>query len=199
MYICYCMKLKKAKDRDFHLGTHNPQTQLRLWATWLDSSIMKRDLGVLVEKRLNMSEQSSVVAKQANRMLSCINKGIVSRGKDVIHPLYSVLVRSHLEYCVHFGSPLYRKDAGRLERIQRRATRMIRWLEDLSQEGWENCVVFLCYLEIELSGAGINDILKKHFGLHIFSLQSCLVKSSFKINEFTCAKENTICVPFFLF
>jgi len=60
------------------------------------------DLRVLVINKLNMSEQCAAVAKQANRMLGCINRGINNRDKEVIILLYSVLVRPHLEYCTQF-------------------------------------------------------------------------------------------------
>ncbi|GAB0186083.1 hypothetical protein GRJ2_001073600 [Grus japonensis] len=98
---------------------------------WLESSSVERDLGVLVDNKLNMSEHCATVTKKANRMLGCINKGITSRDKEVIIPLYSVLVRPHLEYCVQFWSPLYKRDVDRLERVPRRATRMIKGLGSL--------------------------------------------------------------------
>jgi len=95
---------------------------------------VKRDLGVLVDNKFNVSEQCAAAAKKANRMLGCINQSITSRDKEVTIPLYSVLVRPHLEYSVQFPSPLCKKVVDRLERVQRRATKMIKGLGSLPYE-----------------------------------------------------------------
>ena len=87
-----------------------------------------------MDRKLNMSEQGAAAAKKANRMLGCIKKGIASREKNVIIPLYSALVGPHLEDCVQFWSLLYKKDVDRLEGVQRRATKMIRGLGSLPYE-----------------------------------------------------------------
>ena len=49
-------------------------------------------------------------------------------------PLYKAIVRPHLEYCIQAWRPYRKKDIDTLERIQRRATKMIPELRDLSYE-----------------------------------------------------------------
>ena len=87
------------------MGSRNEMNKYRMGDTWLNSSICERDLGVLVNNKLNMSQQCDKAAKKANAMLGCIARSIESRARDVIIPLYSILVRPHLECCVQFWAP----------------------------------------------------------------------------------------------
>ena len=103
------MKFNTAKCMILHLGQRNPRHIYRLEGAVLQSSLAEKDLGVLLDDKLNMSQQCALAARKANDILGSIMTGVASREREVIVPLYSALVRPHLEYCVQVWGQKYRK------------------------------------------------------------------------------------------
>ncbi|KAK4815550.1 hypothetical protein QYF61_003642 [Mycteria americana] len=98
-----CMGFNKAKCKVLHLSHNNPMQCHRLGEEWLESCLAEKDLGVLVDSRLNMSQQCAQVAKKANSILACIRNSC--------------------------WAPHNKRDIEGLERAQRRATELGKGLE----------------------------------------------------------------------
>ena len=79
----------KGECQVLHLGGNNPGTGKH----WGMTSLAERDLGVLVDNKLTVSQQCTLVAKKANSILGCIRKSVVSRSREVILLLCSAPVR----------------------------------------------------------------------------------------------------------
>ena len=82
------MRFNKSKCRVLHQGRNNHMHQFRLGADLLERSSAERDLGIVVDSRLTMIQQYALVAKKAGGILGCIKKGVASRLREVILPVY---------------------------------------------------------------------------------------------------------------
>ena len=114
------MKLNKANCKVLHLGWENSKHKYRLSREWLESSPEEKDLGMLVDERLNMSQQCAPAAQKANCILGCIKRIVTSRSKEVILPLCSC------ESLPGLLSLQHKKNSELLETVQRRDTKRTR-------------------------------------------------------------------------
>ena len=94
--------------------------------TVLNTTIKEKDLELTISANMKVSEQCAIAAAKGNQILGLIRRNIVYKEKELIIPLYKTIVRPHLEYCIQAYDIL--------ERVQRRATKMIQKLRNISYE-----------------------------------------------------------------
>uniref|UniRef100_A0A8C4XYG1 Reverse transcriptase domain-containing protein n=1 Tax=Gopherus evgoodei TaxID=1825980 RepID=A0A8C4XYG1_9SAUR len=128
------MKFKVDKCKVMHIGKNNPNYTYNMMGAHLATTSQEKDLGVIVDSSLKMSTQCAEAVKKANSMLGIIKKGIENKTENILLPLYKSMVHPHLEYCVQMLPPHLKKDILALEKVQKRATKMIRGLERVPYE-----------------------------------------------------------------
>lgn len=103
------MKLQKDQCKVLPLGRKNPLQQYKLRTDQLGSSSAGRDLGILVDSKLNINHLCALAAKTASRLLGCLNRTVATRPKEESIPFYSALLRPHLDSVSSNGFPKTRQ------------------------------------------------------------------------------------------
>jgi hypothetical protein len=94
----------------------------------------ERDLGVIFESNLKWTEQIGASVNKANRILGMLSRTFESKEVDIWKQLYTSMVRPHLEYAFQVWSPILEGYISKLEKIQRRATKIPKKLKNVSYE-----------------------------------------------------------------
>ena len=115
------------KYKCLHTGPGNTGMNYDMGGSILSKSVKEKVLGVSMNANMKVSEQCSIAASKGNQTLGIIRRNtiITYKEKSLIVPLCKAIVRPHLEYCIHAWSPYLRKYIDMLEKIQRRATKLI--------------------------------------------------------------------------
>ena len=124
---CLILESVSAFTQDMGMKMHNIQ-----WV--LNTTLKEKDLGLTISADMKVSEQCGIAAAKGNQIIGLIRRNIVYKEKELIIPLYKTIVRPHLEYCIQAWRPYRKKDIDMLERVQRRATKMIPKLRNISYE-----------------------------------------------------------------
>ena len=128
------MSFNAEKCHVMNIGSQNTVNTYKMGEHQMNSTKSERDLGVIIQRDLDASEQVGKIVKKANQILGLIARVYENRSKKNILPLYKTLVRPHLEYAMQAWRPYKQKDINNIESVQRRATRMIEGLSRFSYE-----------------------------------------------------------------
>ena len=122
------------KCKCIHIGHGNMDEEYKMGDAVLDRTTQEKDLGVTFCADMKVSEQRRIAASKGNQILGLNRRTITYKEKQLIVPLYKAIVRVHLEYCIQAWRPYRKKDIDKLERLQRRATKIIPEMRNLSYE-----------------------------------------------------------------
>ena len=131
------MKFHPLKCKVLHLGKNNPEARYYMHKEdgslhKLESVDVEKDLGVHTDKDLKFTAHCQSKINIANKMLMYIKHTFKFIDENMFLLLYKTLVRPHLEFASTVWSPHHKYNIDAIERVQRRATKMLATLQDLS-------------------------------------------------------------------
>ena len=115
-------------------GHGNEDVHYAVGGTVRNTTVKEKDLRLTISADMKVSEQCGIAAEKGNQILGLIMRNIAYKEKELIIPLYKRTVRPHLEYCIQALRPYRQKDIAMLERVQKRATKMIPKLRNIIYE-----------------------------------------------------------------
>ena len=119
------LPFNESKCKVLHLGRTNPHYQYSMRGIPMSCTHVEKDLGVHIDDELKFRLHASTVAAKATQVLSVIRRSFTLLNEFTVPLLYKSLVRPHLEFGNMVWGPFNRTDQRLLERVQRRATRMV--------------------------------------------------------------------------
>ncbi len=128
----WLLRFNADKCKTMHIGHGNPMTDYQMGGTTLGVTKEEKDLGVYITPDFNSSAQSSRAATKGMNCLRVIRRTFKYIDADSFQTLYKTYIRPHLEYCVQAWCPWMEKDKKALEKVQRRATKLVPALKNLS-------------------------------------------------------------------
>ena len=128
------MEFNVDKCKVMHLGKNNPKNSYSMAEVNLEETTEEKDLGVLIDNKLNFGKHIQNIVTRANRVLSLIIISFASLNKTMFLNLYTALIRPLLEYCVQVWSLHLRKQINLIKGVQRRATKLVPELRNITHE-----------------------------------------------------------------
>ena len=147
----YQMSFNLSKCHVLHLGHNNPKQTYTMFKSqnWkqskngvsydlkfyqLETVKEEKDLGVVVDDELKFSKHVDTKVSKANKLLGLIKHTFKHLTPDILKSLYNTLIRPHLEYATPVWSPHLKGDRDKIEKVQRRATKLVPELRNRTYE-----------------------------------------------------------------
>ena len=121
----WLMPFNQGKCTVLHIGRRNHHFTYMLGDTPLASTQLEKDLGINVDAELKFREHAASAVAKATQLLAVIRRSFALIDESTLPLLYKTVVRPHLEYGNLIWGPFNRADQRLIERVQRRATRLV--------------------------------------------------------------------------
>ena len=122
------------KCKVMHIENSNMRIGYEMKRKTLQVVEQETDLGININCNLKWEAKCRKAAKEGNQILGLIYRSFECKSKKIMLSLYKSLVRPHLDYCIQVWRPYLQKDIDIIERVQRRATRMVEGLKGVCYE-----------------------------------------------------------------
>ena len=132
----WLLRFNAGKCKTMHIGSGNPHCDYHMGETTLDGTGEEKDLGIYITSDFKSSTQSSKAATKGMNCLRVVRRSFKYINADSFQILYKTYIRPHLEYCVQAWCPWLEKDKQALEKVQRRANKLVPALKNLRYEEW---------------------------------------------------------------
>lgn len=133
----WLLRFNTNKCKVMHCGPKNPRTDYEMTQhdtrqpAPLSKTTFEKDLGVYVTNTLKPSMHCKKAANKAMSALKLLQMAFNHLNRSNFKVLYTTYVRPHLDYCAQAVGPVLKKDINSLEKVQRRATKLVKGLRDV--------------------------------------------------------------------
>ena len=128
------LPFNKEKCKLMHIGNCNLKFEYQMGEANITAVDKERDLGIIIDDGLKFHEQTAAAVCRANRVLGIIRHAFSTLDIKTLPMLFRTMVRPHLEYANSVWGPTHKMDQDAIEKVQRRATKLVRHLRNLPYE-----------------------------------------------------------------
>ena len=128
----WLVRFNADKCKHMHIGNKKVNAEYFLNHTKLTYAEYEKDIGVVIDDKLNFDKHISDKCKKANCMFALVRRTFRFLDEETFKPLYKAFVRSHLDSCSSVWAPFKSKHIEQIEKVQRHATKQLPGFKDLS-------------------------------------------------------------------
>ena len=126
------LPLNIAKCKCIHFGKNNPNHSYMMGDLPLESDSEEKDVGVVFDPTLNFRRHINIMISKANQRVRLVKRTFSTLNTKNFKLIYKSLIRPTLEYCSSIWYPIFKTDATEIEKVQRRSTKLVPELKNLS-------------------------------------------------------------------